>query len=253
MIVVHGGPGAAGSMAPAARALAYWSRVIEPFQRVGSRSVANHVADLHEIVQSPCANVPPALVGHSWGAMLALAYAAVHPAAAGPLVLIGCGTFDLAARDRMRAIVDARMDDALRRRFEHLPEEFPDPQQRWGEIGRLTLPLYSCDLITSDQEIDAPDAATDARASHETWQDMLRLQNQGTYPAAFAAIKTAVLMVHGADDPHPGRMIRASLEPYLPQLEYREFERCGHYPWLEKAAHGKFVAVLRDWLARPAP
>jgi len=253
VILVHGGPGAAGSMAPVARALAHSSRVIEPFQRVSSQSVASHVADLHEIVESRRAGVPPALVGHSWGAMLALAYAAAYPAAAGPLVLIGCGTFDLAARDRMRAILDARMDDALRHRFEHLPDEFPDPNQRLREIGRLTLPLYSCDLITTNQEIEVPDAAADTRANHETWQDMVRLQNEGVYPAAFAAIKTPVLMLHGADDAHPGRMIRASLEPYLKQLEYREIECCGHYPWLEKDAHEKFVAALREWLARHAP
>jgi hypothetical protein len=71
--------------------------------------------------------------------MLALAYAAVHPAATGPLVLVGCGTFDLAARERMRAILDARIDDALRRRFEHLPEEFPNPQQRWRRTQPLQL------------------------------------------------------------------------------------------------------------------
>jgi hypothetical protein len=45
-------------------------------------------------------------------------------------------------------------------------------------------------------------------------------------------------------------MIRASLEPYLPQLEYHELARCGHSPWKERAACHEFFAVLRDWLAR---
>lgn len=45
-------------------------------------------------------------------------------------------------------------------------------------------------------------------------------------------------------------MIRASLEPHLPQLEYHEWERCGHYPWLEKAVREEFFAVLREWLTR---
>jgi hypothetical protein len=47
---------------------------------------------------------------------------------------------------------------------------------------------------------------------------MLRLQEEGAYPTAFAAIDASVLMLHGAIDLHPGRMIRASLEPYLPQV-----------------------------------
>jgi pimeloyl-ACP methyl ester carboxylesterase len=77
---------------------------------------------------------------------------------------------------------------------------------------------------------------------------MLRLQAEGVYPRSFAAIESPVLMLHGADDPHPGAMIRDSLTPYLPQLEYRELERCGHYPWLERAAHDEFFATLREWL-----
>jgi pimeloyl-ACP methyl ester carboxylesterase len=78
---------------------------------------------------------------------------------------------------------------------------------------------------------------------------MVRLQNEGVYPAAFASIKSPVLMLHGAEDPYPGQMIRASLVRYIPQLEYREWNRCGHYPWLEKAARDEFFSVLRNWLA----
>jgi pimeloyl-ACP methyl ester carboxylesterase len=79
---------------------------------------------------------------------------------------------------------------------------------------------------------------------------MLRLQQEGVYPEAFAVINAPVIMLHGAADPHPGRMIWASLEPYLPQLEYCEWERCGHYPWLEKAVRDEFFAVLREWLSQ---
>jgi pimeloyl-ACP methyl ester carboxylesterase len=62
-------------------------------------------------------------------------------------------------------------------------------------------------------------------------------------------IKVPVLMLHGDfDPPHPGRLIRTSLESYMPQVEYREFESCGHYPWLEKSASEEFFSVLRNWL-----
>ena len=90
----------------------------------------------------------------------------------------------------------------------------------------------------------------DVRAHTETWEDVLRLQAEGVYPAAFAAIHSPVLMLHGAYDPHPGEMIRASLLPHLPQLEYREIARCGHSPWLERAIRDEFFAVLHDWLLR---
>jgi pimeloyl-ACP methyl ester carboxylesterase len=89
----------------------------------------------------------------------------------------------------------------------------------------------------------------DIRAHTETWEDMVRLQDAGVYPAAFAAITLPVLMLHGTYDPHPGQMIRASLAPFLPQWEYREWEHCGHYPWGEQFVRDEF-AVLRKWLAR---
>ena len=77
---------------------------------------------------------------------------------------------------------------------------------------------------------------------------MLRLQKEGVYPEAFAAITSPVIMLHGACDPHPGGLIRASLAPHLPRLEYHEWERCGHYPWLERAARDDFLGYLKRWL-----
>jgi len=249
VVVLHGGPGAIGYMAPVGRGLADSFRVLEPFQRGSGGeplTVAQHITDLHGVVKSQCGPERPAIVGSSWGAMLALAYAAAHPDSAGPLVLIGCGTFDEVARERVQRVIDERMGEALRRHFERLPDEFPDPNERLRMMSELILPLYSCELATTDQEIEI----CDARAYEETWTDMVRLQNQGVYPTTFAAIHAPVLMLHGQFDPHPGRMILASLKPHIQQLEYVEFESCGHYPWLEKAARDKFFSVLRGWLSR---
>jgi pimeloyl-ACP methyl ester carboxylesterase len=244
VIVVHGGPGACGSMAPVARALADSFRVIEPFQSGLATTVADHVADLHQVVESCSDSVAPALVGHSWGAMLSLAYAAAHPEMVGAIVLICSGTFDLPSREMLSANMAKRMNSEMRRRFD-LVDQLTDPNERFRALGSLTLELYSYDLASTDQEIDESEPGSNS----ETWVDMVRMQGQGVYPAAFAAIKSPVLMLHGADDPHPGQMIHASLEPHIPQLEYREWQRCGHYPWLEKSTHDEFFSVLRTWLA----
>ncbi|RMH22398.1 MAG: alpha/beta hydrolase [Acidobacteria bacterium] len=247
VVLLHGGPGAPGYLAPVGRALADRFRVVEPFARRsdgGTLSVAGHVADLDVLVRGRWRERRPALVGHSWGAMLALAYAAAHPRRVGALVLVGCGTFDPASRRALKAAREARLTADLRRRLQRLEAEVDDPDRRLAAIGRLMLPVDSYDLATTDLEL----GPCDARGHHETWDDMLRLQAEGVYPAAFAAIAAPVLMLHGAADPHPGRLIRSSLAPYLPQLAYHELERCGHYPWLERAAGEEFFAVLRRWL-----
>jgi pimeloyl-ACP methyl ester carboxylesterase len=152
--------------------------------------------------------------------MLALAFAAAHPDLAGPLVLVGCGTFDPAARARLvsaRAEREGRCD----------PDSF-DP--------------------VSDSDEAAAEGPFDESAHRETWADMLRLQAEGFYPAAFAAIRSPVLMLHGTFDPHPGAMIRDGLGRFVPGLEYREFDRCGHWPWRERHARTEFLAALAGWL-----
>jgi pimeloyl-ACP methyl ester carboxylesterase len=249
VVLVHGGPGAGGYLAPLAEALADSFHVLEPLQSGSGPApltVARHVADLEDFVRTYCEGTRPAVVGHSWGAMLSLAHAAAHPESVRAIVLVGCGTFDAASRDRLHATVEERTSDELRRRIARLEMELPDPDHRLRQVGDLTLPLYSYDLTVGGLTLET----CDARAHAETWQDMLRLQKRGAYPAAFQAITVPVLMLHGSFDPHPGRSTEAILRPHLPQLEYREWEHCGHYPWLERAVHEDFVTALRAWLVR---
>ena len=253
VIVLHGGPAAIGSAGPVARGLADAFRVIEPWQRGSGQeplSVARHVADLHEIVES-CGAARPAIIGESWGAMLALAYAAAHPNRAGPLALVGCGTFDKAARARMRELIEERTTADLRQRMADVDAAEPDPGERMRRKHEVADSIYT--FAAAAPEPDAgPAEPFDLKAHTETWNDMLREQEAGRYPAAFAAIRSPVLMLHGTYDPHPGPMIRAGLAPYLPELEYRELDRCGHSPWAERFAREEFFAVLREWLARQA-
>jgi pimeloyl-ACP methyl ester carboxylesterase len=233
-------------MAPVAVRLAASYRVVEPVQRAsgGERlTVARHVADLHEVINRYAGCCPPALLGASWGAMLALAYAATHPGSAGPLILVGCGTFDLVARAELQRTIAERMTDEIRARLKCADQLDRDECLKAG--AEAMMPIYSYDVLASPHEEDR----IDAQAHHETWDDMVRLQAEGIYPAAFAAIKVPILMVHGTFDPLPGRLILEGLRPYLPQLEYRELERCGHYPWLERAASDTFFSLVRTWLA----
>jgi pimeloyl-ACP methyl ester carboxylesterase len=247
VIVLHGGPGAPGYMKPVAMELAGQFRVLEPFQRGSSAdplTVARHVQDLQDVIETYCGNEKLLLLGHSWGAMLALAWAAEHPQAPKAIVLVGCGTFDAASREQMESIRQRRMNEPFRKRLEQLPRKYPNPNTRLAVLGGLYQQLDSVDLIEVKNHLHG----CDARAHEQTWADIVRLQSEGVYPAALAAIRCPVLMLHGDDDPHPGPMIRESLTPFLPQLEYVSWAKCGHYPWLEKAARTTFYNTLTNWL-----
>jgi pimeloyl-ACP methyl ester carboxylesterase len=249
VVVLHGGPGAPGYMAPVARELADQWHVLEPLQRRsgdGPLGVRVHVEDLHAILPDK----PVPLVGSSWGAMLALAYAAEHPERVSKLILIGCGTFDREARARLVEIRDGRMDDATRETMMRIDAQLgaaasPDQKNRLlDELADLIHPLYNYDPMTTDLEVTGIDAA----GNSETWNDMVRLQDEGVYPAAFGAIEAPAIMLHGDHDPHPGRLIYQGLRPHVADLIYVELEHCGHYPWIERQARATFFQLLRQAL-----
>jgi pimeloyl-ACP methyl ester carboxylesterase len=254
VIAIHGGPGAAGSAAPIARGLADTFHVLEPWQRgtdasSGRLTVDQHIADLHALILSRCGGAQPALVGESWGAMLALSFTAAYPKIAGPLVLVGCGTWDKNARAELINVLEKRINDdpSLRSAIDRLAKQYcDDPMQQMARRYELTHHLYDFSPLPEEPDREIP--PFDANAHNETWQDMLRLQEEGLYPSAFSAIRSPVLMLHGDYDPHPGVSTRDTLRKHVPQLEYVELARCGHSPWRERFARDEFFAVMRQWI-----
>lgn len=122
VIALHGGPGAFGSAVRLAVGLSREFRVIEPWQRPSSDvplTVAVHIEDLHNLILSHFKAERPALVGSSWGAMLALAYAAEHHDSITAIVLVGCGTFDRASWDVMIQRRRYKIADYISRHPEH--------------------------------------------------------------------------------------------------------------------------------------
>jgi pimeloyl-ACP methyl ester carboxylesterase len=248
VVLLHGGPGASGSMASLARDLADDCTVLEPRQRRSGGdplTVAGHVEDLAAVLPEGAA-----LVGWSWGAMLALSFAAAHPGRARSLALVGCGTYNSVAREAYAAAVEVKLGEKGGRRVAELEERL-EAAATPGEADRL-LDALRC-LMEEAQSFDplpatADPVEVDGRGHRETWADVLRLQAEGVEPAAFTAVTCPALMLHGDDDPHPGPATFALLRRFVPQLQYRGFPRCGHRPWVERYARESFLAALREWL-----
>jgi pimeloyl-ACP methyl ester carboxylesterase len=237
-------------MAPVAERLSARFNVLEPLQRGSGTvplTVASHVADLHDILQEPLRIAPIRLVGFSWGALLALTYAARHPAGVDRVVAVGCGTFDVQTRRVYQARMAERMNTETQQAIDRLQNVLAretDPEKRnklLAQFGCIYGRLQAFDPLDTDESASV---SCDEQAFRETWADAVSLQENGVQPAEFSRIGVPVTMIHGESDPHPGRLIYESLRPFIARLTYTEIPHCGHKPWIERQAEDAFYAAL---------
>jgi pimeloyl-ACP methyl ester carboxylesterase len=247
--VLHGGPGAPGSVAQLANALGGDFTALEPLLRRSGEvplTVAQHVEDLAGVITEA---MP--IVGWSWGAMLGLSFAAAHPELVSALVLVGCGTYDSASRAMYERLMRERLGDVGQKEkakpTASLALAVPDERDRiLGQLGDLAATAQAYDAVRRDVN----ELSVDAVGHEETWRDVLRLQESGVEPSRFGPVHVPVLMVHGSADPHPGPPIRDSLRAVMPQVEYVEIPRCGHTPCIERAGLDPLLATISPWIRR---
>ena len=91
VVVVHGGPGAAGEMAPVARELSRSRGVLEALQTAST--VEGQLEELASTLREN-ASLPVSLIGHSWGAMLGLLFTAGNPDLVKKLILVNSGVLE---------------------------------------------------------------------------------------------------------------------------------------------------------------
>ena len=246
--VLHGGPGAPGYMAPVARELSRTLGVAEPLQ--GEESLEGQIEELREQL-SACGEPPIALVGSSWGAVLALFVAARYPGLTERLILIGCAVFDAASSAAIEPVRLNRLNDKQRRRLAELEEGLHGAKRadkntifrEWGEI-----------LSEADNFDPLPAASEVLEVQHElhekVWADFVALRDEpGRLAREFAASNVPVHVIHGDYDPHPIEGIRPFLESCLSDVRFDILPRCGHYPWNERHARDRFYAILHGELA----
>ena len=247
--VLHGGPGAPGSMAPVARELAAAGYgVLEPLQTAAS--VEGQIAELHAVLQAHGA-LPLTLIGWSWGAMLAYLATARQPDTVRKLILVSSGVYTAAHAAQIMPTRLSRLDAATRTAFEAALQRLDDPGDSADAdlafIGRtLKEQADSYDLL-DDPDADVLEVRHDI---HEAvWAEASALRASGELVAQGRAIRCPVVAIHGAYDPHPVAGIQEPLAPVLADFRLEVLDRCGHYPWQERHARTAFYALLRQELA----
>lgn len=241
--VIHGGPGAPGSLAPLAAELSKHAGILEPFQTAGS--IKGQLDELDDIIEE-AADKPVILIGHSWGAWLSLLYAASFPGKVIKLVLAASGPFTEDYVPQVSVTRINRLSDAEKTRLRELEQMLTDPYVT--EKARL-MREYSILMHKTDSYDPLPFQDSCIAYQPEillsVWSEAAEMRRSGRLLAQADAVTCPVIIFHGDYDPHPWQGVISPLRDRIRDVTFIRLKHCGHEPWLERQARDKFFKLLR--------
>lgn len=245
LAVLHGGPGAAGEVAPVARELAgYGWSVLEPLQT--RQTLRGQVQELAAVLVKH-ASQPFTLVGFSWGAWLAWLLAAECPRLVGRLVLISCPGFRPEDGTLAQTARLARMDERQRRAYASIAEKLyqAPPSAQDALFARLGALMERIDAYDPAQEVKK-NIQYRYQVYRGVWPEADALRKNGCLLDLAGRILCPVVALHGDHDPHPAEGVRLPLSERLSDFRFVLLPRCGHKPWIERQAREVFYARLNE-------
>jgi len=260
VVLLTGGPGYSGDyFEDVARRLGQRHRVILPDQRGTGRSVINpwdisrltieaSVADVEALrVHSGAEQI--ILVGHSWGGVLALAYASSHGRHVGALVLIGSGgaTSDWNIRYSQNLLAALNQEDVAAL-FKAQALMANDPEAAVVAMIRATAPAMMVDrelAFRSADEYAGPEMLTPAvTLAMQAW-----LQNYDLGDG-LGMIDAPVLIIQGERDP-VGEETARDISHIFSNSELHFIGNAAHEPYVEQPQ--AFYQIIEPFLLEHAP
>ena len=186
------------------------------------------------------------IAGHSWGGMLAMAYASVHPEQVDRLILISSGGPTMEFQRWFGDNIEARLrpEDKEARQYwmDAAKQGMPPDQTAIGGL-RAIAPGYFFDRAKGlafaaqiPKGILHPDASSLLAADLVKSYDLREGLRQVRRPVLILQCHQDPIGDKTAEDIHG--LIRSSVIAYL--------DRCGHFPWIEQPE--KMRAAVADFL-----
>lgn len=241
IVVLHGGPGAAGSAVGLARLISKEFGVLEPMQ--SKYTIRELEEELMEQIQENCSG-KVILAGHSWGAWLAGLFAERFPDKVEKVILIGSGPLDEyyvsqigERRKENMSSEEAEEFEQILRQLENGVGEKDEYLQRLGEL---------CDRADGylEEETLIDEADVNGELYEKIWTEAARLRSSGELLERFRKISCPLVLIQGAVDPHPAVGVMQPLKDNNVDIKAYVLDRCGHTPWREKYARDEFARVL---------
>jgi proline-specific peptidase len=249
LIAVHGGPGGSSGYLIGLDTLRGGGFAVVTYDQRGSGrsgtpsggyALLDHVGDIEAIRRSLGVD-QILLFGHSWGGVIALRYATVHPERVRAIVLMGSGppaaSVVFIAQSLLVQKVLSLQEQGL------IPRQLPSDGQ---DFVHAILPAYFSDPVFRPpqelQEMWFNQAVADSTIA--------ALGQDWDFSEELGKLEHPVLMFWGEDDPFGEPMADATRNALSSaKVRFVLLEDCGHY-WHE--CETEFYPIVRAFLGLPA-
>ena len=183
-----------------------------------------------------------AVLGHSWGGVLAMEYAVRHPARVSQLILMGTGP---ASADDWRRLRESFAQRRAARDREAMQALRASPPYERGDLG-TEAEYYRAHFRMTVRRPDHLEALVSRLRSHFTEEGVLlaraiehRLYEETSSSPAFdlfpalRRLHVRTLVLHGEDDFVPVELA-ARIAEAVPGARLSVLPRCGHFAYLEE-------------------
>jgi len=190
------------------------------------------------------------IVGHSWGAMLAVNFAIAHPTQINKLVLIGSGPLAFSDFVIQEANIMARASIAEREYIEHLQDSISQaksPSESIAyrkQLGKQFLRLISYDATRIDSIFEeVSKSRTNQAMQFLMFQDLQKMNYN--VKNKIGSLNFPTLVICGRQDPI-GLFPSIYLKDLNNKFKLVWIEKSGHFTWLEN--HESFFLELFKFL-----
>lgn len=244
IVLVHGGPGAIGSLKGFAQELNKLSQigVVEAIQ--SKYSITELIEELYDQIKENC-NDKVSLIGHSWGAWLAAFFAEKYPELTRHVILVGSGPLE----DKYVSQIGARRFQNLSEEDNEIVQRLTDNRTTDEDMEKIPKVFEKLDNYCLENKEAHRADKTDSQMHNMIWEEVAKLRTSGELLKSFQKMKCKIFLIQGEIDPHPAEGITIPLQENGVACETYILEKCGHSPFMEKYAKENFYKILLKIIA----
>lgn len=184
------------------------------------------------------------ILGHSFGGMYAMSYAARYSQNIESMILSCSGGVDLSWREYVQENILSRLSKEAREKYEYWtsPEQQAlDPVKADYEALKLIVPAYVYNQKFVPQLIHDLSNYNTPNLNGLVWKTMQNYDLKGK----FKSVQFPTLIIDGRQD-FIGEAVPILIHQTIPNSRLEFLNECSHYPWLDTP--DKYFALIADFL-----